>query len=110
MLSMDTNKEPPFNVISRNIYVDGRKEKRILPAYKLGSRKTRLSVLAGLLDTDGYMHHSHLEIATKYDGLAEDILFVARSLGFAAYDNYGEKACTNNGAKGMYHRITIPGI
>lgn len=109
MLSMDTNKEPPFNVISRNIYVDGRKEKRILPAYKLGSRKTRLSVLAGLLDTDGYMHHSHLEIATKYDGLAEDILFVARSLGFAAYDNYGEKACTNNGAKGMYHRITISG-
>lgn len=83
--------------------------KHIAPAYKYGSRSTRLAVLAGLLDTDGYMHHGHYEISSKFDELAADILFVARSLGYAAYDNYGVKMCTNTGAAGMYHRITISG-
>lgn len=77
--------------------------------YKYGNRSVRLKLLAGLLDTDGYMHHGHYEIATKFDELAEDILFVARSLGYAAYDNYSRKACTNTGATAMYHRITISG-
>lgn len=84
-------------------------EKRIMPDYKYGSRTTRLAVLAGLLDTDGYAYGSIYEICTKYDGLAEDILFVARSLGLSANDNYCEKVCTNTGKSGMYHRIKISG-
>ena len=83
--------------------------KYIASCYKYGSRKVRLALLAGLIDTDGYMHHGHYEISTKFDALAEDILFIARSLGYAAYDNYCEKTCTNTGASAMYHRITISG-
>ena len=83
--------------------------KHISPAYKYGSRHTRLALLAGLLDTDGYMHHGHYEISSKFDELAADILFVARSLGYAAYDNYGARTCTNTGVTAMYHRITISG-
>lgn len=100
-------KEYPVTIIHRNIKIGN--EKRIIAPYKYGSRETRMQVLAGLIDTDGYMHHNHWEICTKFDGLAEDILFVARSLGFAAYDNYCRKTCTNTGASGMYHRITISG-
>lgn len=93
----------------RSVIITGDEEKHIHDAYKRGSRETRLQLLAGLLDTDGYMHHGHYEISTKYDKLASDILFVARSLGYAAYDNYGQKTCCNTGATGMYHRITISG-
>lgn len=84
-------------------------ERRILDPYKLGSREVRLAVLAGLMDTAGYMHHGHCKIETEFDGLTEDILFLCRSLGFAAYDNYCGDAGTNVGSESMCHRITISG-
>lgn len=85
-------------------------EKHITAAYKYGSRLTRLKLLAGILDTDGTLNGKCVfEVCTKWDGLAEDIMFVARSLGFMACDNHCEKTCCNTGAKGMYHRITIFG-
>lgn len=93
----------------RTLCINENHDKYIHPVYKYGSIKTRAALLAGLIDTDGYMHHGHYEISTKFDCLAEDILFVARSLGLAAYDNYGRKVCKNTGAAGMYHRITISG-
>ena len=83
--------------------------KRIAPCYKYGSRNTRLEVLAGLLDADGYLHHGHYEIATKFEVLANDILFVARSLGFAAYCSKCKKTCTNTGVTSRYYRVTISG-
>lgn len=58
--------------------------KRIPHALKTGSRATRLAVLAGLLDTDGHLHHNCFEIGQASEGLARDIVFVARSLGFGA--------------------------
>ncbi len=59
---------------------------RFLPdAYRLGSRETRLAVLAGLLDSDGSYRDGGYEFASKSERLANDVVFVARSLGLAAY-------------------------
>lgn len=55
--------------------------------FLVNDRETRLQFLAGLLDTDGHLQteNSCFEISQKRKDYAEDILFLARSLGFAAY-------------------------
>ncbi len=63
----------------------GAGEKFIPVAYKLGSRSTRAQVLAGLLDTDGHLSKGGFEYCSKSRTLADDVVFVARSLGLAAY-------------------------
>ena len=100
--------EAPVRIIHKFI-MDTERSKIIHPDIKYGSYEVRCAVLAGLLDTDGYTYGGIMEISTKFDTLAEDILFVARSLGFYASDKYCEKCCTNTGAVGMYHRIKISG-
>ena len=81
--------------------------------YKCNSRENRLQLLAGILDSDGsYCEKGKtFEISQKSDILANDILFLVRSLGFAAYLSKGEKSCMYNGEKktGLYNRITISG-
>ena len=59
-----------------------RKEKRIPQHYLINSREVRMNLLAGMLDTDGYAGRTYFEIATKFPGLKDDIVFLARSLGF----------------------------
>ena len=67
--------------------------KHIPVALKTGSRATRMEVLAGLLDTDGYKDPGgHYEISQKREVLADDIVFLARSLGFAATKKETRKA------------------
>ena len=70
---------------SLGIFGLGAGEKFIPDAYKLGSRSTREQVLAGLLDTDGYLSKGCFEYCSKSRTLADDVVFVARSLGLAAY-------------------------
>lgn len=60
--------------------VDG--EKRIRPEYLKNSRRIRLELLAGIIDTDGYAAGTYFEVSTKYTGLKDDIVYLARSLGF----------------------------
>ena len=51
--------------------------------YLINAKFVRLQVLAGLIDTDGYLcGDTCYEIATKYLRLRDDILFLCRSLGF----------------------------
>lgn len=57
-------------------------EKRIPDAYLRGSRAQRLELLAGIIDTDGYVSLAGAEVITRYPGLADDIAFLARGLGF----------------------------
>ena len=57
-------------------------EKRIKPEYLHNSEEVRLGVLAGLIDSDGHSNGTAFDITTKWDGLAEDIEKLARSLGF----------------------------
>lgn len=87
------------------------KNKHIPYAYKVNSRDVRLNVLAGLIDTDGSLVEGTYDITTKYKSLADDICFIARSLGFAAYCSESYKAATNSKlkVKNLYHRIHISG-
>lgn len=76
--------------------------------YKINSRKSRLELLAGLIDSDGELHNNCYYITQKSETLANDIVFLARSLGFAAYISPTYKVCkTGNG--GTYWQVYISG-
>ncbi len=84
-------------------------QKRIAPPYLVNSRQKRLELLAGLLDTDGYVSKVCVEISTKYDGLKDDLLYLCRSLGLAAYATYKKSAIKDLEFEGWYWRIYISG-
>jgi hypothetical protein len=80
--------------------------------YKTGSREVRLAVLAGILDTDGYMHCNGFDFISKSIKLSEDVVFICRSLGLAAYLKECQKTCTNSPkgrVTGTYYRVSISG-
>lgn len=84
------------------------KNKHIPFDYKVNDRETRMQLLAGLMDSDGCKSDSGYEISQKLKMLAKDILFLARSLGFAAYMKRSLKKC-QTGKKHYYWRIFISG-
>jgi len=59
--------------------------KHIPQDYLCNSREKRLSLLAGLIDSDGYFVKNCIEITQKNEKLLDDIVFLARSLGLACY-------------------------
>lgn len=85
--------------------------KHIPQQYKLASIKSRLELLAGLLDTDGHLKAdgSGYEFIQKSKSLAEDVLFLCRSLGLAAYMSECEKSISSREFSGTYYRLTIYG-
>ncbi len=60
-------------------------DKFVPERYKLAGKEERFQVLAGLLDTDGTLCNNVFEFSSKSLRLAEDVVFLARSLGLAAY-------------------------
>ena len=58
------------------------KDKSIPHKYKTSSRKSRLQLLAGLLDTDGHLNFKTFDFCVASKQLADDVGFVSRSLGF----------------------------
>ena len=99
----------------RNYFTDTLKKlklwgnKHIPHVYKTNSRENRLKLLAGLIDTDGYVYKNTIEICQKRKQLAEDIEYLALSLGFMAVFKQVEKTCTNTGVTGIYYQVTIFG-
>jgi len=88
------------------------KNKHIPLDYLFNDRKSRLRLLAGLLDTDGYyMDTNCYEITQKRVILANEIIFLARSLGFRATITPTLKYCIYKGEKreGIYQRMHISG-
>ena len=85
--------------------------KHVPTIYKCNDRNIRLKVLAGLIDSDGCLINNTYEISQKSETLANDIIYIARSLGFAAYGKRSEKSCIYKGERryGMYTRIHISG-
>lgn len=54
--------------------------------YKCNSRQIRLELLAGIIDSDGYLDdNNYYNICLKNEQLIDDIIFIARSVGLAAY-------------------------
>lgn len=85
------------------------RNKHIPWKYKTNSRTKRLELLAGLIDTDGSLDCGGYDLVFKQKVLAEDVVFVARSVGFAAYMKPCKKTCTNNRKVGQYYRVFISG-
>lgn len=83
--------------------------KRIPMVYRVNSREVRFQVLGGLIDTDGHANPAtnHCEITQKRKDLAEDIVFLARSIGFAAYMHERTVVCQDY--VGVAYRIGISG-
>ena len=87
--------------------------KHIPHHYKCNSRQNQLTLLAGIIDSDGYYHQGCYEIVQKNEQLLDDIIFLARSLGFAAYKKEIQKTCTNakgGPKKGTYYITNISGV
>jgi P4 family phage/plasmid primase-like protien len=85
--------------------------KHIPAAYLRNTRDVRLKVLAGILDTDGgYQNHTNQFILTqKVERLIDDVVALARSLGFACYKKEIQSKCCNNGKVGTYYTVNIVG-
>ena len=83
-------------------------QKYIPQQYKTATFDDRLEILAGLMDTDGSLSNSGFDYISKSQQLSEDVAFVARSVGLAAYVKECEKSCQNN-FTGTYYRVSISG-
>lgn len=97
-----------LNVLREYNLIDN---KHIPHGYLTASRTDRLELLAGLIDTDGHLDKTGFEIIQKSKRLSDDILYLARSLGFAAYQSTCQKSCLYRGEvkHGTYYRVFISG-
>ena len=76
--------------------------------YLINSRKVRLELLAGIIDTDGCLNSGGYEIMFKSEYLLDQVIWLARSLGFAAYKRE-KKVSAFNVHEGTYYRANISG-
>lgn len=56
--------------------------------YKCNSRESRLQLLAGLIDSNGILLNDCFQITLKSKTLFDDIIYLARSLGFATDEKH----------------------
>lgn len=88
------------------------KNKHVPSTYKINSRETRLSVLAGLIDSDGnHTKNRGFIFVNTNRQLCDDTCWVARSLGFKSYVRKVRSTCTVQGKKiiGQAYRTYIQG-
>ena len=87
---------------------DTRAASKFVPhIYKTASQDQRLELLAGLLDTDG-SYSNTFDYISKSEALAQDVAFLARSCGLAAYVKPCIKRCQGD-FSGTYYRVSISG-
>lgn len=106
-LSKDISKINRFMKALREYNLIG--NKHIPLDYKTASIKDRLELLAGLLDTDGHLSKGCFEFIQKNKTLANDVLFLCRSLGLAAYITKCGKSISSIQFTGTYYRVSISG-
>jgi hypothetical protein len=83
--------------------------KHIPHQYLTGSTEQRLQLLAGLIDTDGYISNGIIDFVQKSKILADNVAFLARSLGFKVTMKNVIKTIKSIGFTGNYFRLTIAG-
>jgi hypothetical protein len=85
------------------------KKKFIREVYLLNSREKRLKLLAGIVDGDGHISNGGCEICVKSEFLADQIAYLARSLGFACYKKIKTGVIKKIAFSGKYFRLFISG-
>lgn len=103
-----TAKEIGVNQLRR--YIQTLSKERIPDNYLKNSVKVRQGVLAGLLDTDGHQSSpGTFDFVAKHKSFAEDMLFLCRSLGFAAYMSEKSVKLVGWDSPRTYFRVSISG-
>ena len=105
------NVENPLTAALRKLGVFGldSHQKFIPDTYKTASTQHRRELLAGLLDTDGHYANGHYDYVSASGELANDVAFLARSLGLAAYVSPSKKSIPGTNFTGWYGRVSISG-
>ena len=83
-------------------------ERFVPDMYKYGSKEQRAEVLAGLIDSGGRLSRGGWDWISKAPQLAEDMVYLARSLGLAAYATPCVMSSQNR-YKGNFVRVSISG-
>lgn len=84
--------------------------KHIPNIYIENSKEVRTELLAGLIDTDGSLSQQSYEITQKNKRLSDDIVKLAKSLGFHTTIKESVKKCTNSknvNHQGIYYRMNL---
>ena len=87
--------------------------KHIPMVYKCNSRENRLKLLAGLIDSDGHLNkNGGFDFTNTNEILMNDVIFLAKSLGFSCYKNKKNTSWTYKNEKkyGTAWRIQINGL
>lgn len=85
------------------------RNKHIPQEYLSNSESVRLSLLAGLIDSDGHRQNGGYSITQTRESLAREIKFLADGLGFRTSIIKRKTICTNNGVRGVAWRVSITG-
>jgi superfamily II DNA or RNA helicase len=107
--------EYKINSLNKNCFEDFLRENNLLnnkhipQNYLCNSREIRLSILAGIIDSVGCLKKNYVEIFQKNENLSDNIIFLARSLGFSCYKKKIEKRCKNGVNKEVYYLTNIYG-
>lgn len=84
--------------------------KHIPQSYKSNTREIRLQLLAGLIDSDGsFVKNRGLLFCNSNRQLADDVCWIARSLGFTAKVDTVKATCKERGFNGLSYRVYIKG-
>ncbi len=84
--------------------------KHIPDVFKMNSVEKRMKLLAGIIDSDGHYqkNSNQYEITLVNEKLIDDIVYLAKSLGFACTKREVEKSC--NDKVGTYYNVIIYGM
>lgn len=86
------------------------KNKHIPRDFLFTDKESRLNLLAGLLDSDGYVSkNGMIEIIQKKERLINDIKFLCNSLGFRTSIKIKKSGIKSIGFTGYYYRMIISG-
>lgn len=81
--------------------------KHIPTNFKTSSYENRKNLLGGILAGDGHLYRNCFEIVQKEEGLAKDVVWLARSLGLQV--SISEKIVEVKSGVNKYYRIVISG-
>lgn len=91
------------------LFLNSKNEKIIPLQYLTSSKENRMLLLAGMMDTDGCVSKSGYDWISKSEALADNLCFLARSLGLAAYKTKCTKSIKSINFSGTYYRVSISG-